>query len=345
MFKQYLFLSLLLFTGCTETEKSPPISFTPWEHNPILRPGDSAAWDNQAVQVPFVTCHDSVFYLFYTGFNTSGTVAIGLATSTDGYHFTKLPGNPVLAPGEEGFDSYTTGAPVVIKNDSIWIMYYNASDVSGYGPGPSIGRAISQSPAGPWKRDENPVLTAGNKGEWDYSYIIPSSIISTDNGNLMMYYSGGDKFGPDGVGFIGMATSQDGIHWKKYNNPETELHPYKESDPILGPSEKGQWDDYGTWSCCVYRDHERYRAIFGGTAIKDNAEVIAFGFATSADGIHWIKDNRNPFLETSDDPYLRINNKAGTLEFPSLVFRDSLCFLYYDYGNVVGEIGMAVGFH
>lgn len=39
--------------------------------------------------------HDSI-YLFYSAYSKTGRRAIGIATSSDGYLFTKFQGNPIL---------------------------------------------------------------------------------------------------------------------------------------------------------------------------------------------------------------------------------------------------------
>jgi len=39
--------------------------------------------------------HDSI-YLFYSAYSKAGRRVIGIATSSDGYHFTKFQGNPIL---------------------------------------------------------------------------------------------------------------------------------------------------------------------------------------------------------------------------------------------------------
>jgi predicted GH43/DUF377 family glycosyl hydrolase len=129
-----------------------------------------------------------------------------IATSTDGYHFTKYAGNPILIPSETGFDTYGIGSSIVLKDDSMWVMYYNAGDLAMYIPGAYIGRATAQEPKGPWSRSERPVMMRGHKSEWDAGYILPNSILKLENGRYLMYYTAGTEFANRDFG-IGMATS------------------------------------------------------------------------------------------------------------------------------------------
>lgn len=81
--------------------------------------------DGDLLIAPFPVWDEGTFYLFYTGnFLTSG---ICLATSPDGYNYTKFTGNPVLTASGSGFDSLFVSGGVVLKVGSKWVMYYYAS--------------------------------------------------------------------------------------------------------------------------------------------------------------------------------------------------------------------------
>jgi len=56
-----------------------------------------------------------------------------------------------------------------------------------------------------------------------------------------MFYVGiGDQ---NHLGMIGMATSTDGIHWTKYDNPETTGDLFALSDPIFSQADTGLGDE------------------------------------------------------------------------------------------------------
>ena len=74
----------------------------------------------------------------------------------------------------------------------------------------------------------------------------------------------------------------------------------------------------------------------------DNNEQLAIGYATSQDGINWRKYRKNPLYGIDNDHFAYIMGTHSTvLEFPSLVSTDTTCFMFYDYGTLVGKIGLA----
>jgi hypothetical protein len=228
-----LILLIFMETGCRQDTSSSPHKFTGYINNPILTPGKPGSWDDLSVSVPQIIWHDNMFYLFYMGYSVSGRIAVGLATSNDGVSFKKFAGNPVLAPDDNGFDAFTAGPGRVLIDDSVWVMYYNGQELAGFSPGKSVGRAMALIPTGPWKRSETPVLSSGSKGEWDAGFIIPCSVLILNDSSYRMYYLGGTEITIWKDFYVGMATSFDGINWKKYNDPTTTQHPFAESDPVL----------------------------------------------------------------------------------------------------------------
>jgi hypothetical protein len=339
-----LSLIILAISGCKLENDPAPLKFKSYEHNPILTPGEPGSWDDLAIALPHVVKHDAIFYLFYLGINRSGVPAMGLATSNDGFHFTKFEGNPVLAPDGIGSDAFGLGAGIVIKQDSAWVIYFNCIERASWGPGGSIGRASARELTGPWIKDNNPVLIAGRMGEWDSEYLFPGSVLKLDDGSYRMYYSGGADFSGSEYQYLGMANSTDGKKWRKYNDPATKEHPFAESDPVLKTGTTGEWDSKQVWTPCVLRNSNGYEMYYAGVAYRNNVRIMAAGYATSHNGIIWEKFPGNPVFETEYDLSKRNDIVEITFEGPSVIFLDSICFMYYDYaivGNVGGKIGLA----
>ncbi len=337
-----ILLFIMIFLACGRESEDPSLKFTASVNNPVLNPGIPGEWDDMSVQVPYVVAVEGTLYLFFTGFSSDGPPAIGIATSGDGVHFTKLKENPVFAADGTGIDAYGVGAQVIIKGKEGWVMYYNARDISGYGPGSYIGRATADELAGPWYRTETPVLVTGKTGDWDAGFVFPTSVLINDDGLYMMYYSGGTGFDFDSKNYIGLATSADGITWKKYNNPATAGHPYAESDPVLMSGKSGDWDGFETWSCYVFRNEDGFVAVYSGGPHLEGGQTLAAGYATSNNGIQWTKYGGNPVFEAGDDPFGNAQDGNAIIEFPVLVVTDTAWLLYYDYGSIVGKIGLAV---
>ena len=334
-------LLILLIVACRQEISHSPLHFTGYEHNPILTPGEPGSWDELALIGPQVYWLDSLYYMFYQGMNQSVKMSVGLATSKNGIDFEKYEGNPILSPDGEGYDAWLVAGEILLHHDSIWTMYFGAGELIRYGPGQSIGRATADIITGPWIRDEKPVLKTGSIGEWDEGFIYPSSLVQLEDGTFRIYYTGGGDFQRELLTHTGIAVSSDGKNWIKYNNPETSQHPFAESDPVLPLGEKSEWDSYGSWSSFVYKNHEGYCMYYTGLIYKDGNQECSIGFAWSKDGIHWEKFQDNPIFGVEDDPYLTTIPERAIIEDSWLVFRDTICYMYYDYGVIVGKIGVA----
>ncbi|OYO43009.1 hypothetical protein CG709_20680 [Lachnotalea glycerini] len=79
----------------------------------------------------------------------------------------------------------------------------------------SVNKLVKSAPFEIVQKYESPVLERGSDGEWDSVDLLNPSVIEI-NGTYYNYYSGynGEKWS------TGLATSEDGISWEKYeNNP------------------------------------------------------------------------------------------------------------------------------
>lgn len=334
-------LALFISIGCHQDETPRPLNFIAYRGNPILSPGAPGEWDDLFLIGPYVYLHDGLYYMFYNGSNVQGKIAVGLATSTDGYNFTKYAANPILSPDGKGYDAWHVGGAVIIRQDSLWVMYFGSSELVTYGPGPYIGRATARELTGPWIKDKKPVLSTGKAGEWDGGYAFPTSVVVLEDGTYRMYYSGGIDFVKRDKYFIGMASSDDGITWKKHNDPSTGQRPYADSDPVLTDSKDGEWDDAGVFSAFVYQESGYFKMYYDGFCFKNRDQEGHIGFASSKDGIKWNKYSGNPVYTKQEDPYIAHDGVRANFECPWLVFRDTECLMFYDYGTVKGEISMA----
>jgi hypothetical protein len=184
------------------------------------------------------------------------------------------------------------------------------------------------------------VLTKGNTGEWDSAGVYPSSIIATDKG-YVMYYSGGDIIGGMEA-MIGMATSPDGLQWTKYDDPTTTDSPYAESDPVLQAGFEG-WRMNGVAGGIVRQTAGGWEMFYSETGRAEGERLPAYriGYATSDDGIHWVKYDGFPILSAKDDPAA---SSVRNVIAGSVVVNDSTYLLYYDYHwSTGGGIGVATG--
>jgi len=309
-------------------------NFTPYSSgNPVLPKGNSGDWDENALWAPSVTVVNDTFYLTYNGTTNFQMVpiAIGLATSADGFTFIRCASNPILTADGSGFDSYNVVGGQLFYENGTWYMYYSGRSLPPNQPGNVISRTTAESPRGPWTTSDDTLLTVGSTGEWDSEFVGVGSIISTDK-ELMMYYWGGSAW-PGGGHQIGLATSGDGgLTWTKYNDPATTNPPYAESDPVLPVGAAGSIDDNGILGCSVLKRTIQWEMFYAG----GDGDSTSICYATSSDGIIWNKHPLNPVLSPSKDPLA-----YDLLEVPSIVLFNDRYFLYYDYGVFANGIGLA----
>jgi len=104
-------------------------SFVPYAGNPIVGLGSPGGWDSQDTNTP-AAVPGSAWTLLFAGTDRV-TESIGIATSSDGFNWTKSPGNPVYGPEPApAFDSSGVYAPGPLDDPSGSRVYFTGSDGS-----------------------------------------------------------------------------------------------------------------------------------------------------------------------------------------------------------------------
>lgn len=105
------------------------VTFTKWPGNPVLLPGPPGSWDDYSVSNPAVATGGS-WAIFYGGRRAATKDQIGLASSSDGFHWTRTTG-PFLGADTAGrWDSGVVGAPAIVKAGTNR-LYYDGSNTTG----------------------------------------------------------------------------------------------------------------------------------------------------------------------------------------------------------------------
>jgi len=232
--------------------------------NPVLDVGATGTWDENSLVGGYVIRMGSMFHMWYTGhggqdFNTN--YRIGHATSTDGTHWEKDPGNPVINPGQSGSwdDAWISGGHVVFDGSEYHIYY------SGFGTGVehvSCGHATSPD-ALTWTKDGlNPVLT-GQPGSWDFHRVDLPSVVIAGN-TFHMWYMAGHWFDWK----IGYASSEDGSSWTRYG-----------LKPVFTWGSPGSWDANSVGFCSVMDSSGvKYKMWYSGSNTEETGSI---GYAES----------------------------------------------------------------
>lgn len=206
--------------------------------NPVLVPGSnqfvdpisnkSIAWEAKDVFNPAIVVRHDTLYMLYRAQDKvglpDGTSRIGLATSTDGYHFTKML-QPVFYPDNDSLKKYEWqgGAedPRIVEDDQgIYYMTYTSFDGK-------LARLLIASSADllHWKKQgsvfakayHGKYLNLWSKSGSIVSKYVDGKIVATKiNGKYWMYW--GDQN-------IWAATSTDLINWEPVEMNEQEKIP------------------------------------------------------------------------------------------------------------------------
>jgi predicted GH43/DUF377 family glycosyl hydrolase len=324
---------LMLAAFSTGQARAADRLFAMYSSDPVVAHGKPGTWNSRYTDPGAQVIHNGTFYMFYNGFNGwPASVEVGLATSTDGYKWTLHGDQPVMKTAQVKFAQVAAlASSVIVQPDGTWVMYFYTWDsktgslLSSKGV---IGRATAPDAAGPWTPDAEPVLTPGKSGSWDDLRVDVPSVVLTDKG-YVMYYSGSSRKGDQ---MVGMATSADGIHWTKYNDPATTDGYYAESDPVLLTGKGNDWDSQRVQQPRVVQTADGLVMLYR-SVILPRPSTIKLGIATSTDGIHWDKFAQNPVIEPSEV------SEAGYW-FTGLLYQDDTYFLFIE--KPTNDAGTAV---
>jgi predicted GH43/DUF377 family glycosyl hydrolase len=180
--KERPYLAAALSDGCRKFAKAP---------GPVLRPGPYMSWDERGVGDPYVIEADGQLYMFYLGQDRARRQRLGVARSPNGLDWEKLRSNPILELGDRGaFDENGLGEPAVWQAGGSYWMLYTGRDRQEIR---RLGLARSADGVSWNKLDQ---VFAGSEG-WNARALCDPSVLPADNGELQVWFGGGDRASPD----------------------------------------------------------------------------------------------------------------------------------------------------
>jgi predicted GH43/DUF377 family glycosyl hydrolase len=251
----------------------------------VLGVGSPGAWDGFSVFRPSVIRTNSSYMMWYSGASIYVVDTIGFANSTDGISWKRYSQNPVLNVGNATSWDHGVKDPWVIHENGIYKMWYTGLLYMWYTKLivlEQIGYATSPDGLNWTKYPGNPVLPYGPVGSLNDKWVFRPVVISTGS-SYTMYYSSLSQTGTYG---IGMATSNDGISWKKL-------------DPVTMPS--SGWDAYAASIGSVTEVGNRLLMAYAAQSNQGYPSQI--GLANSTDGINWTTFSENPVISGSNSTW------------------------------------------
>ncbi len=294
---------------------------TPYRYGKeVLMPsGIAGAYDDKAVDCPFVFFHNNKYYMMHVGFDGKG-YQTGLAVSLDLLHWEK---EKVIFPRGEatGWDkggiagmwilreNDLHGMPTLKKIDGKYWMIYHSYPDEGYEAGAAqIGLAYTEDEnLYDWKRLPEPILSWKDGNSWEKAGLYKGCLVE-HQGKYYLYYNAKDQETWKWHEQIGLAVSDNLTEWRREGNT-----------PLICNA-KNRWDSYFCADPFVVKDGERWVMYYYGY----NGIHAQDGIAFSADLRHWTKE---------EEPILRYGNTGEIDELhahkPCVIEKDGCLYHFY----------------
>jgi predicted GH43/DUF377 family glycosyl hydrolase len=217
-------------------------------------------------------------YLMY--FSWRPRKSLALVAGRDGVAWSQP--RIVLGPDPHSGWEDDINRPSVLTRDGGYLMWYTgqAREHSW------IGMATSRDGVAWQRHGGGPVLSP--ELPWEkVAVMCPHVLWDADEGRYKMWYSGGEQYEPDAIGY---ATSRDGIAWSK--------HP---GNPVFREAPANPWESRKVTACQVVRCDGWYLMFYIGFEDIDTARI---GIARSRDGItRWERNPSNPIIAPTTDAW------------------------------------------
>lgn len=261
---------------------------------------------------------------FHPGWMVASEIVHAISDTPEGpYKFSDIA---LPARGAQYWDGRSTHNPRILEYQNKYYLIYMGSTHPFANPtydqltldspwctvgrsNKRIGLAIADSPYGPWKRFDEPILKT--KPNTFYSFLVsnPSPIIQEEGSVMMIFkgrtYVGDDKFSDMALG-MAYAPSIEG--------PYTVLN---NGQPIFQVDGQGEAEDPFLW-----KDSRGYHAIFKDHVAKFTGEKGGGVMAHSPNGIQWTIDkDPKAYSRTVEWEDGKVEMQ-GQLERPFLLFEN-----------------------
>lgn len=289
--------------------------------------------------------------------------------------FARVPGNPVLAPGEVGgWDGVAVALPSVVATDDGYTMWYAGSDGGDY----VIGAATSPDGVAWTRVGDKPLLTgSGVEGDWK-RYSVNSPMLVPNGDEWALFYDGrAEESGNINIGLaVGAAPTEvvdvpesPVFHWTEAESSwggEAVAHPsvvindqgfwelwYSTGLQKIGyaySTDGRAWSRYchnpvfvpdttSTWENGTVKAAEVVTTADGYAMTYSGGGMGTFqlGWAMSRDGLHWQRAPL-PILSPEGNDW---ENRA-VLSAPFVVVGEDLWMWYTGTDGVGSSIGLAI---
>lgn len=282
-----------------------------YNHNPVLGGDLGVCFDISMLK-------DNNRIVMYFSWRDKASIAV--TTSSDGIHWSEP--QICLRP------RYTSSGredrlnrPSVIKKGSIYHMWYTGQHKdSAENATSDIFHAVSEDGVHFTRTGDAPVLSA--QEAWEKQAVMcPSVIWDEVRQRFLMWYSGGEQYEPNAIGY---AESYDGCDWHKYG------------PPIFVADPSSNWECHKVTACQVFLHDGWYWMFYIGFKNEDYAQI---GMARSKDGVTgWERSSLNPIISPDTGAW-----DSEACYKPFVLFHENRWLLWYNGRRGIKEqIGLCI---
>jgi len=255
----------------------PPelVDWVPWGTEPLFAGTGADTWDREIRERGFILREGEEWKLWYTGYDTgrSDAMALGYATSPDGVHWKRHPGNPV-------FDRvWTEDVHVTREPGGYFMLAEGRGDIAHRLTSPDGIRWEERGSLDIRKTTGDPIDPG--------PYGTPA--LWVEGGTSYLFYERDDKG-------VWLAASTDRETWR--NVQDAPVIP-------LGPAE---YDRHAVALNQVVRVHGRYYAVYHANADPGWKGPWTTNLAASDDLVHWEKYPGNPIIRSDHSSGLLVDD-------------------------------------
>lgn len=235
---------------------------------------------------------------------------------------------PILHLGQLGtFDEFGTYPVSVIRHSNqVWAYYGGWTRCESVPFNVAIGLGISEDGGETFdKIGDGPILSYSQ----DEPFIISGPKIRFFNNTYYLFYIAGSKWildngKPEPVYKIRMATSDNGISWKKHNKNLLSVK-IEENEAQASPDVFFLDGNYHMYFCYRY-----------STGYRSKGKGYRIGYAISTDLENWERRDENAGIDVSD-----IGWDSEMISYPHVFSLDGNVYMFY-LGNQVGRYGFGL---
>lgn len=237
-------------------------------HDPVLPAGPKGAWDESGNWAPDIIEVDGTYYCYYTGSDSDNNQAIGLATSTDLFHWEKHPTNPVVVPGawsDIAVGKDVAGRDAMVFDDRAhgrYLLYYTATMADG-----RAALAVAESTDLVNWQDRGPTYI-----EEDRTYNrLESAYLVENAGRYYLFYSA--KGGPKSKGSIPTAYPHFDIVYQIGETPLGPWHKPTNHELLTEATCASEHPTFDGTTYMFYIIQEEIAGIWGSSVLSDPKRI------------------------------------------------------------------------